>query len=65
MDIGPNDSAVDVSATGSDDVSHFNVTPNKTAEIPVPNVPPGTVLHVTVGKGNRLRIIIVEVVGTE
>ena len=59
VDVGPNDTTVEVSSPGGGGVTGYPVTPNKTARIPVPDVPPGTVLHVTIGKGNRLRVLVV------
>lgn len=62
VEVGPNDSTVEVSEGPSGSTSTHDVTPGKTASIPVPSVPPGTVLSVTVGKGPRARIVLVEVV---
>lgn len=62
VDVGPNDSTIEVSAAGSDKTQSHSVTPNKTATFPVPQVPPGTILFITVGKGLRARVIEVEVI---
>ena len=62
VNVGPNDSTVEVSVAGSSDTSNHDVEPNKDASIPIPNVPPGTILFITVGKGLRARFIEVEVV---
>jgi hypothetical protein len=65
VDVGPNDRSVQISSPSGGGTTSVPVAPNKTAEIPVPDVPPGTVLHITVGKGNRMRIIVVVVVASE
>ena len=65
VDVGPNDSTVEVSVNGSGHTTSTQVSPGKQASIPVPDVPPGTLLHVSVGKGNRERIILVEVIAPE
>lgn len=62
VEVGPNDSTVEVSASGSSTSTSHDVEPNKTASIPVPAVPAGTVLMVTVGKGARARTVIIEVI---
>ncbi len=62
VEVGPNDSTVEVSVGSSEQTQSIPVPPGKTAVIPVPNVPAGTVLWVSVGKGLRRRTILVEVV---
>ncbi len=64
VNVGPNDTSVDVKVAGSSDSSTFDVDPGKNVNIPVPPVPGGTLLFVTVGKGLRARIIVVEVVSS-
>jgi hypothetical protein len=64
IEVGPNDSSVQVSAAGQADTSSFPVPPGKQVSIPVPAVPPGTVLAISVGKGLTRRVIYVEVVAT-
>jgi len=61
VEIGPNDTEVEVSEAGVGTPTRHPVPPGKTATIPVPNVPGGTLLYVSVGKGRRARIILVEV----
>jgi hypothetical protein len=65
VDVGPNDSTVEVSVFGSGSTTSHEVQPGKGAEVPVPAVPPGTILQVTVGRGQRMRIILVEVIASE
>jgi hypothetical protein len=65
VDVGPNDSTVEMSVDGSGHATSTSVPPGKQVSIPVPDVPPGTLLHVTVGRGNRTRFILVEVIAPE
>lgn len=62
VNVGPNDTSVEVSAAGSDNTKTHDVEPNKDATIPVPEVPPGTILFITVGKGLRARVIEIQVI---
>lgn len=62
VNVGPNDSTVEISVAGTDKAQVVDVEPNKDATITVPPVPPGTFLFVTVGKGLRARVIVVEVI---
>jgi hypothetical protein len=62
VDVGTSDDTVEVSGGSAQTTSSHPVTPGKRAEIPVPNVPGGTILSVTVGKGARARVILVEVI---
>jgi hypothetical protein len=64
VDVGPNDSSVEISQVGGGPVTTVPVTPGKAASIPLPNVPGGAVLYVRVGRGNRARIMVVEVVSS-
>ena len=62
VDVGPNDSTVEISVAGADHTSSVKVEPNKRASIPVPPVPGGTLLFISVGKGARAQVIVVEVI---
>jgi hypothetical protein len=62
VNVGPNDATVEVSVAGSNQTTSHTVPANKDVAIPVPPVPGGTVLFVTVGKGLRARTIEVLVV---
>lgn len=62
VNVGPNDTSVEISVAGTDEVVSVPVPPNKDAVITVPPVPPGSYLLVTVGKGLRTRVLIVEVI---
>ena len=61
VQVGYNDPSVEVSLGGSETTS-YPVGPDKKATIPVPPVPPGTVLYVSVGTGLRRRVLLIEVV---
>lgn len=62
VDVGPNDSTVEVSVAGSGATTSVPVQPDKRATVPIPDVPGGTLLYVSVGKGSRRRTILVEVI---
>lgn len=64
VDVGPNDATVEIKDGDPNNSRTFNVEPGKRASIPVPPVPGGTVLTVSVGRGARARTILVEVVST-
>lgn len=62
VNVGPNDTTVEISIAGSDKVDSLPVPPNKDAVVTVPLVPPGSFVLITVGKGLRKRVILVEVI---
>ncbi len=62
VEVGPNDTSVEVNAGGTGSVSTHEVGSGKSVSIPVPNVPAGTLLYISVGKGSRTRIIVIEVI---
>jgi len=62
VQVGPNDSTVEVSVSGSSESSSHNVGPGKAATVPVPSVPSGTLLYISIGKGLRRRLVVIEVV---
>lgn len=62
VEVGTNDTTVEVSAGSASTTTSHRVAPNKVATIPVPPYPPGTVLKVTVGHPPNTRVIYVEVV---
>ncbi|HEX5050331.1 MAG TPA: hypothetical protein VFZ65_01035 [Planctomycetota bacterium] len=61
IEVGTNDPTVEVS-TGGPETSSHSVPPGRKVTIPVPPVPGGTILFVTVGRGLRIRVILVEVI---
>lgn len=62
VQVGPNDSTVEVSVGGSSNSDSHPVDPGKSVTIPVPPVPQGTLLYISVGKGLRRRLIVLEVI---
>lgn len=62
VEVGPNDTSVEVNAGGTGDISSHEVGSGKSVTIPVPNVPSGTLLFISVGKGSRMRLITIEVI---
>ncbi len=62
VDVGPNDTSVEVSTGSLPGTTVHKVTPGKRASIPVPNVPGGTILSVSVGQGARARVVLIEVI---
>lgn len=61
IDVAGNDATVEITAPGQGTRSH-RVPPNRRVVVPVPNVPPGSVLLVSVGHGLRGQGVLVEVV---
>ena len=64
VEVGPNDTTVEVTNATTGATTTHGVEPGKSATIPVPSVPGGTMLIVTVGTGLRTRIIFVEVISS-
>ena len=62
VDVGTNDGSVEVSSGGPGTTTSHPVPPGKKVSIPVPPVPGGTILFVSVGRGLRARILLVEVI---
>ena len=61
IEVSFNDPTVEVSLGGAETTS-YPVGPDKKATIPVPPVPPGTILYVSIGKGLRRKVLLIEVV---
>ena len=61
VEAGPNGGTVDVSVVGGSTTSH-PVGAGKTAQIPVPLVPPGTTILIAMGKFPHRYVIEVEVI---
>ena len=57
----PGDPFVEVS-TGGTQATNVPVNPGKQAQVPIPNLPAGTVVVISVGKGLKRRILVVEIV---
>lgn len=62
VEVGPNDTSVEVNAGGNTGVTTHDVGSGKSVSIPVPNVPAGTLIYISVGKGSRMRLIVIEVI---
>lgn len=62
VEVGTNDPSVEVVVPGAGVAGSHPVMPGKKAVVPVPHVPVGTVLLVTVGRGLQKRVLLVEVV---
>lgn len=62
VNIGPNDSSVTVIVNANGDAASTPVTPGKDTSIPIPVVPPGTLILIEVGRGLNKRVIPVEVI---
>ena len=56
------DDAVAVTNPLTGETTHHGVGPSKVASVPIPPLPPGSVLHITVGWGARTRTVTVEIV---
>jgi hypothetical protein len=61
VELGPNDSTVEIAFSSGGLVASHSVTPGKEVTLPVPLVPGGTFLCVAVGKGARRRYILLQV----
>lgn len=61
VEVGSEDTFVEMDA-GTPIVVRHPVKPGRVTHIPVPNVPPGTVLLITVGSGMNIRSVLVEVI---
>lgn len=64
VDVGTNDTTVQVSTGGLGEVTLVPVPPGKHVSIPVPAVTPGTLVVVSVGTGLRRHCCVLEVVST-
>jgi hypothetical protein len=62
VQVASNDATVAMVDASTGSRIHVDVQPGKTATLPVPNVPPGTFLIVSVGRGLRASFLFVEVV---
>jgi hypothetical protein len=62
IEVGPNENTIEVHAGGQGDTKSYRVEPDKSASIPIPAVPPGTILALYVGTGPNRRRLYIEVV---
>jgi hypothetical protein len=51
VNVGSNETSAEVGTVGGSGVTSIPVEPNKDVPVPVPDVPPGTILLVTIGRG--------------
>lgn len=61
VSVGPNDTTIEVSMGGADDVKTYDIPSSKTVTISIPNAP-GYVVSLAVGKGLAKKIVYVEIV---
>jgi len=62
VEVGPNDTSVEVHTSGQGDTTKYQVPPNKSVSVTIPPSPPGTLVSICIGTGFRRRRIYVEVV---
>ncbi|MCB9876979.1 MAG: hypothetical protein H6835_05180 [Planctomycetes bacterium] len=62
VEVASNDDSVAVTNPLTGETTHHGVGPSKVASVPIPPLPPGSVLHITVGWGARTRTVTVEIV---
>jgi hypothetical protein len=62
VEVGTNDDTVEVGPAGSGNRESHPVPPGRRVTVPVPPVPPGTILVVTAGRGLRRQVVFVEVI---
>jgi hypothetical protein len=61
VEVGSNHDVVEISAGSSAETIRHDVPPGKTSQLPVPPVPGGTILWISVGKGLDRKVVLVEV----
>lgn len=62
VDVASNDSTVEVGVSGQAATTSHDVPPHRRVSIPVPSLPAGSVLWVTVGTGLRRQVLRIEVI---
>ncbi|MBM4060665.1 MAG: hypothetical protein FJ265_06170 [Planctomycetes bacterium] len=62
VNVGPNESSVTIANATTGASVTIPVAPGKDTQIPIPNVPGGTVLTISIGVGTTARIIVVQVI---
>ncbi|MBL8753298.1 MAG: hypothetical protein JNK15_08365 [Planctomycetes bacterium] len=61
VNVGSNDSVIEIKDTSTSQSTRVDVAPGKDTNITLPNVPGGTVVVISVGRGTNRRAIYVEV----
>jgi len=62
VECGTSDPSIEVTDPVTGTTQSFPVAPGKRTPIPIPAVPPGSILVVSVGRGLRARVVLIEVV---
>jgi hypothetical protein len=62
VDVGSNDATIEVTDASTGATTSHPVAPGKTTAIPVPALPAGSVILVSVGKGPNTEVIAIEIV---
>lgn len=65
VEVASGDKSVYVGQGGQGDRTQVPVPPDRKVTIPVPPVPPGTVIVISVGTGLNSQVLLVEVVDTD
>ena len=62
VNVGPSDASVEVINPATGEVTTHPVEPGKDTQVPIPNVPGGTILILRAGKGLNSRNVVIEVI---
>lgn len=62
VEVASNDRQIDVLNAATGEVTRHDVPPGKSVTVPIPPVPPGTVLILRAGRGRRASWLVIEVV---
>ena len=62
MNVGPNDSTINVVNNTTGDTTKSDVSPGKDTQVQIPNVPDGTIIYIEIGRGMNRKIITVLVI---
>lgn len=62
VEVASNDRQIDVLNPATGEITHHDVPPGKSVTVPIPPVPPGSVLLVRAGRGRRASWLVIEVV---
>jgi hypothetical protein len=62
VEVGTSAQTIEVNTGAPGETTSYPVGPDRTVRIPVPNVPGGTVLLISAGRGKRASYVLVEVI---
>ena len=62
INVGPSDDTVEIGIAGDSQATSHLIPGNKDTSVPIPNAPPGTIIVVRIGRGKRLRRMLVTIV---